>query len=132
MKAKSLFLVLSLYFSILLITGCNNDSDKLNGLWMGTQATIREGYETPLDEYSVYYFYEDNKLDLGNYDYSSEDYNHNYIWIEKGIKYEWVDENTIDIKYKGSNLFKVSREGSKLIFKSEDYTIEFEEGVINE
>lgn len=129
MKVTSRFLVLFLCFLMFfLITSYTRDVDKLNGLWRGTQASISEDYETPLDKYSIYYFYEDNKLDLGNYDYSSDDYNHNYIWVEKGVKYEWIDKNTIDIKYKGSNVFKVSIEGSRLTLQNKDYSIEFEEG----
>lgn len=129
MKSMSRILMLVLCFSIFFIsTSCTSNEDKLKTLWLGSQSTIREDFETPLDKFSVYYFYEDNKLDLGDYDYSSDDYNNNYVWVEKDIKYEWVDENTIDIKYKGSNIFKVSIEGSKLTLKSENYTIEFEEG----
>ena len=124
MKSITRFLMLILCFSLLFIsTSCTSNEEKLKTLWLSTQATIKEDFQTPLDKFSAYYFYEDNKLNLGHFDYNLD----NYVWVETGIKYEWVDENTIDIKYKSSNIFKVYIKRSKLTLKGEDYTIEFEE-----
>ncbi|GAA0182711.1 hypothetical protein SH2C18_50410 [Clostridium sediminicola] len=117
-------LILSLLICIS-ITSCNSNKKELIGLWKGTQADINVDSEVPLEKFDIYYFHEDNKIDLGNYDYSSEDFNHNYAWVEKGIKYEWLDKNSIDIKYKGSNIFDVKIKGSKVVLTSKDYSISF-------
>ncbi|MTI47906.1 hypothetical protein [Sporosalibacterium faouarense] len=128
MKVRVRLLSLLLFFSIFfLIIGCtkHKPDGSLTGLWLGTQASMSENYNGLLDKYSVYYFHKDNKLDLGQYDYSTKNYQNNYLWVERYVEYKWIDENTIDIKYNGSNIFKVSIEDTRLILKNKDYSIEF-------
>lgn len=131
MKFKTRIFILLLCLLICMsITSCVSNKDKLNALWVGTQAEISEDSNTLLDEFSIYYFHDDNKLDLGNYDYSLEDYNNNYIWIEEDFEYEWVDKGKINIKYNGSNFFNVIIKDSRLLLTSEDYSIEFEKATL--
>ena len=118
--------VLLLLLLIMLSVSCSNDSSKIHAIWRGTQASVADNSESSLSKFSIFRFYDNNKVDLGKYDYTSDDFLNNFIWDEIGIEYEWVDENKIDIKYKGSNIFEVKIQGDKLVLDSESYSIEFE------